>query len=424
MTAPIWRRTRTSRNDSLSGKIRGSMKVALAQRGIALLALLGMLTLVGIHLFISQLNSTRSDYARSTEEESQLAIAKQALIGDAISSANLLNGNNIGRLRVPDIGEDLDGTPTEGIAGANNNILLSVIGKFPWRTLSTGPLRDRHTECLWLATSGRFKRTANPTALNWDSLGQIDVIDGQNNLITTNLAALLIAPGTTLDGQDRSLSDQTYRQCGGNYNTKNYLDTFNVANGIAGLHLNYFPGSINNRLAPDANNKRFVLADSAHYNDRLLFVTVDDIFSPLMRRSDFALAIRDMMDKVAALNPVPSGNKGVPDSVCETGTPTDTFCANWKEMLFLAQLPIAAPIIIDETPTANSCSRVLIFGGRRTAGQQRTTETDKANKSNYLEAPNATSFNAPIALGTSFSGVSQFDWRHPERDILRCLPVP
>lgn len=386
------------------------------QGGVALLALLGLLALVGINFFIVQLNSTRANSGRSASEENHLAIAKQALIGDAISLVDL-SDDNLGRLRVPDIGVEIGGAPSEGNAGANNNLLLSIIGKFPWRTLATGPLRDRHTECLWLVTSGRFKRTAAPPSapINWDTLGQIDVIDGQNNLIATNLAALLIAPGPALDGQDRALADQAYRQCGGNYDARNYLDSFDPANAIAGAR-NYFPGSTNNRLAPDTNNKRFVLAETAHFNDHFLFVTTDDLFTPLIRRSDFVVAVRNLLDSVVAQNPASSPNRGTDNVVCGT-----QFCTNWREMLFLAQLPAASPIIIDGMPTAN-CNKVLIFSGRRAGLQQRTTAADRANINNYLEAPNAASFNAPVALDTVFSGVSQFNWRNPGADILRCLP--
>lgn len=419
MIAPVRYLAGKSRWRHLPRKKGTNLKAANTQLGVALLALLGLLALIGVSLFINQLNSRQFDLARLTEEEYQLATAKQALIGDAISLANLMD-DNVGRLRVPDIGVDIGGAPSEGNAGANNNLLLSIIGKFPWRTLATSPLRDRHTECLWLVTSGRFKRTAAPppSPINWDTLGQIDVVDGQNNLIATNLAALLIAPGPSLDGQNRALGDQAYRQCGGNYDARNYLDSFDNANAIGG-QLNYFAGSVNNRQAPDANNKRFVLAETAHFNDRFLPVTTDDLFTPLIRRSDFAVAVRNLLDSVATQNPVPSANRGTDNIVCGVA---DRFCANWREMLFLTQLPAASQITIDGIATAN-CNRVLIFSGRKKTGlQQRTTAADRANINNYLEAPNADSFNAPVAINNNFSGASQFNWRNPGADILRCLP--
>ena len=42
--------------------------------------------------------------------------------------------------------------------------------------------------------------------MNWDTQGQIDVIDGTGKMIATNLAALIAAPGQAVDRQDRTLA--------------------------------------------------------------------------------------------------------------------------------------------------------------------------------------------------------------------------
>ncbi len=90
-------------------------------------------------------------------------------------------------------------------------------------------------------------------------------------------------------------------------------------------------------------------------------------------------------------------------------------------MLLLTQLPTPAQITIDGVLSAN-CNRVVIFGGRRTTGQSRNNATEKLDKNNYLEGANASSFNAPIATATTFSGASTFDFRSPSTDLIRCLP--
>lgn len=386
------------------------------QEGVALISLTVLLVLVGTYYFVNRFNNAQPDLVRSTAVDTRLASAKEALIGDAIAVD--FNGSAI--LSNPDIGVHL-GNNVEGYESGNflgNATDFTVAGKYPWKTLKTPPFRDSHSECFWLIVSGRFKKTPLSNApRNWDTPGQIDVIDSYGNPMATSLAALIIAPGPPLDAQNRKMDDPAYRECGGNYDARNYLDSFDPGDAIAG-EVNYFAGSINNRVASNASNKRFVLAKTPHFNDRLLFVTVDDVFKPLIRRSDFVQSINDLMNTIAASNPVPSANKGTDNYTCSN---TDAFCKNWKEMLFLAQLPVASPITIDGTQTAN-CSKVLIFSGQRTGLQRRATAAEKADKNNYLEAPNVVSFSAPIAFGVDFSGAGTFDWRRPTTDILKCIP--
>ncbi len=386
------------------------------QEGVALISLTVLLVLVGTYYFVNRFNNTQPDLVRSTAVDTRLASAKEALIGDAIAVD--FNGSAI--LSNPDIGVPIGGN-VEGYESGSflgNDTDFNVAGKFPWKTLKTPPFRDSHGECFWLVVSGRFKKTPlSNVPRNWDTPGQIDVIDGYGNPMATNLAALIIAPGPLLDAQNRKLDNPAYRECGGNYDARNYLDSFDPGEAIAG-EVNYFAGSINNRVASNAGNKRFVLARTPHYNDRLLFVTVDDVFRPLIRRSDFAQKIDDLMKAIKNSGTAPSANKGTDNYNCNG----DKFCKNWKEMLFLTQLPVASPITIDGTQTTTNCSKVLIFSGKKAASQQRATTAEKADKNNYLEAPNVVSFNAPIAFGVDFSGAGTFDWRHPATDVLKCIP--
>lgn len=407
-----------------------------SQRGIALMAMLTLLAIWGLYLFVGQLSTTQYQAARTQNAAFALAEAKQAVIGEAISTTPI---SKAGYLHLPDLGTKLESggwIPAEGEASpsfSGNSKDRSVVGKLPWKTLATPPLHDRDNDCLWYVVSGRFKVTPTTDALNWDTQGQIDIIDGTGNVIAANLAALLIAPGPALDGQNRKLTNAVYSECGGNYDARNYLDAFDSANAIGG-DPNYFTNSTNNRVALDSNNKRFMMADGEHYNDRFLFITVDDIFNPLIKRKDFALAISNLLDDPdfrKYLQTVPiMGNKGTDGVIClcnktpcEKSDPPDTFqdfCKNWKEMLFLTQLSVPTPIKIDGILSGN-CRRVLLFAGRKIVGQNRSSAADKNEKLNYLENTNATSFSAPTANAENFSGAATFNWRTPEVDIVRCL---
>lgn len=395
------------------------------QRGAALMVMLVIVVMGVAAVLLSSLSSTALQIERDKMTADALAQAKEALIGDAVSQSPV---SSAGYLRLPDLGFGIGSAPAEGSSAPNfagNNKDYSVIGKVPWKTLGISPSRSGQVECLWYVVSGRFKNMPATNALNWDTQGQIDVIDGNGSILASNVAVLLVAPGKPIDGQNRALSDPAYMQCGGNYDARNYLDAFNNANAIAG-ELNYFAGSTNNRVAPDSNNKRFVMASNDHYNDRFLFITIDDIFRPIIRRNDFSMQISALLNDAVFIPHLQAitiaGTKGTDNADCNNTSNPDNkkFCKNWKEMLLLTQLSLPSPIGIDGAPTP-ICNRVLIFGGQKNTAQNRLTAADKADPANYLEAPNLAAFATPNAASSNFSGVSAFSANSPSKDLLRCL---
>lgn len=437
------------------------------QSGIALLAIMALLILVGLYLFIKGLNASQLNRLRLENGAASMEEGRQALIAEALSPTSI---GDAGFLPLPDRGVTLVGSSwvaSEGIASQNfsgNAKDRSVIGKYPWGSLRSGALRDAGGDCLWYVVSGRFKSTPRTDALNWDTAGQLDVIDANGNPVATNLAALVIAPGIPLSAQDRNTSNVVYRECAGNYDARQYLDPPVVTQAIGG-QFNYFPGG--DTVAPDTGNKTFVLANNAGYNDRLIFIHPDDIFNRLIKRSDFAGVIRTMLDYFKAQNDtiklqndaitlnnqlktaqntvnaslglplVPldpllprtiiAGDKGTDNLGCPAEDasniydPLPSFCKNWKEMLFLTELPTPAYLMIDGAPSVDLCSRVLIFGGRKTTSQTRLTAADKTNKNNYLESPNNISFAVPIASSSTFTGTAFFNLNNPSADLIRCL---
>ncbi|MDP2784356.1 MAG: hypothetical protein Q8O38_07170 [Sulfurimicrobium sp.] len=401
-----------------------------SQRGVVLMLLLLLVSMGALAVFVSGLNRAAVQLERDKVTAAALAQAKEALIGDAASQSTV---NLSGLLRLPDLGfGPIVTTLSEGNAAPNftgNTENHSVIGKIPWKNLGISALRDGQGECLWYVVSGRFKKTPVTDVLNWDTQGQIDVIDGNGNAIANNVIALVVSPGRILDGQGHALSDPVYRQCGGNYDARNYLDSFAIADAISG-EVNYFTGNTNNRVALDANNKRFVMAANDHYNDRFLMITAEDLFRPIIRRSDFALQISSFLDDAefhAHLQTVAvTGQKGTDSVNCNAITlvasaENKTFCNNWKEMLLLTALAVPAPITIDGAPSPTACSRVLIFGGKKSGAQVRQTVADKAAPANYLEGANKAAFATPVAASSNFIGASTFDANTPSFDLLRCL---
>lgn len=378
-------------------KINVSKKI-VRQQGAALIILMLVLILSAVTYLVSGLDSSTVTLNREKQTQAALAEAKAALIGDAVKWDLSTKSNTLPN---PDMDYKIasyhegDESPTTGGSDAN------VIGKLPWRSLGIEAVKDGWGECLWYVVSGRFKRNPATSTLNWDTQGQIDVIDEKGNKLATNLAAIVISSGPILSGQDRSSGQAVYPQCGGNYDAKNSLDTSTASNAIFG-EVNYYAGSQNNSVAPDSSNKIFVLAKTANYNDRFAFITVDDIFNRVMKRLDFSQEVNTLLSKFAD----PKVSAVVSSNTCSS---TDFFCINWIGMVFVKDYTNTNPASVKLTGVANSlsCSRVIIFGGKKNAASQ------------YLDAQNYQSFNYS---GNSYQGAVSFDPSNPTQDVIKCIP--
>lgn len=383
------------------------MKTFKKQQGFALFLIAILLATAAATVTVKALKhrSGNIQISRDKITADALAQARDALIGRTVSQPSVVT--QTGYLNLPDLGPDMnpDGNATSNFSGNNKD--YSVIGKVPWKSLGISPSRDGQGECLWYVVSGRFKNYPKTDVFNWDTQGQIYINDGNGNPIASNVAALIVAPSRPQAGQNRARPDQTDTQCGGNYDASNYLNS-------------YFTGSTNNRVALNTNNKPFTMTN----NDRFLFFTVDDIFRPIIRRSDFRDQITALLDDPYFLAVTSAtGSKGTNTIHCNdiSNTNNRNFCNNWWQMLLLTQLPVSASIIIDDAATAN-CNFVLIFGGQKTGAQVRLTNANQADPANYLEGANLAAFDTPSAHSSSFNGFSAFDASNPSADLLRCLP--
>ena len=78
------------------------------QSGFALMVMLVLLALYGLYLFVGQITTSSYPSDRAQNAAEALAEAKQALIGDAISTPLV---KDAGYLRLPDIGVNTSGCP-------------------------------------------------------------------------------------------------------------------------------------------------------------------------------------------------------------------------------------------------------------------------------------------------------------------------
>lgn len=216
------------------------------QRGAALLLLLLLLLAGAGLLFVSGLKSAAVELTAQHKTIAALAQAKQALLGYALLDPGGTSVNP-GRLPCPD--QDNDGN-AQGAACATPHI-----GWFPWRTLDIGELRDGNGERLWLLVDGAFRSGGG--ALN-STVQPSLTLDGRA------VVAVLFAPGPVLDrlGQVRPASGPF----------------------SASAYPNYLEGIGGSPLAVHTQ------APSDTYNDRVLALTPQELFTAVTQRMARALA--------------------------------------------------------------------------------------------------------------------------------------
>ncbi len=255
------------------------------QHGMALLVFITLAMTIATALFVQVLNSNNIQLTRDKISSIALAQAKEALIGYAITYHDTHPGEVHGYLPCPDKqGGSAEGSAELSCGGKN----ISAIGRLPWRTIDLTPLRGGARECLWYAVSGTYKNNPKTDLMNWDTNGQFLVYGSDGTTLLTpednQAVAVIFAPGNAQAGQNRSNADTPY--CGGNYTASNYLDSdgeFNNASVSVFAHA----------------TSRFRQGHSAQINDRLIFITRQDIWNALQKHQDFLQQIDLMTRKTA-----------------------------------------------------------------------------------------------------------------------------
>lgn len=171
-----------------------NMYAARKQQGIILLTLMLVIMAAGSFILLKALNvaAGNSSYGKSITR-SALQEAKLALIGYAVNdpAANL----GPGRLPCPDLSGDGAAVGSCSLGGAN-----PTTGWFPYATIGNGRITDATGAGLWysVAESHRYFLTAPINSDTGDATNVLSV-DGEDDIV-----AVIMAPGPSLIGQDRS----------------------------------------------------------------------------------------------------------------------------------------------------------------------------------------------------------------------------
>jgi hypothetical protein len=168
----------------------------LRQQGAALLMLLILLLLGSSYAYLQRANSSPQGNQRAAEVHGSLARAKEALIARAVADAN-----RPGSLPCPDLitnDAGLKNLPDDGKSdNFTRNDCPSYVGWLPWVTLDLPELTDASGARLWyvLARTLRDDESAQPINSN---VAVNLTLDGNSDI-----AALIIAPGSNIAGQSR-----------------------------------------------------------------------------------------------------------------------------------------------------------------------------------------------------------------------------
>lgn len=255
---------------------------AIPQRGAALLVLMLVLFLGATTWFLSQSSPAqwRNQSNRLTDES--LALAKSALIGRAAA-----DNNRPGSLPCPDIDND-------GKADGDFGFCSKNIGRLPWRTLNLPDLLDGNRDRLWYRLTDELQDNEDAPPINSTlSLGL--VVDG-----TANIAAIVFSPGVPLLGQGGRPSD----------NITDYLDGTNQSGP-------YISG-------PAATD----------FNDRLLFISRNQLFSVVNRRIQNVYARKLEEYRVANAGLYPENGTNLQDALSfDTDTTKLLNDNNWNNVI-------------------------------------------------------------------------------------------
>ncbi|WP_319241290.1 hypothetical protein [uncultured Propionivibrio sp.] len=299
------------------------------------------------------------------------------------------------------------------------SLLVSVLGRLPWKTLDLPNFRDSAGECLWYAISGRAKNSPKTYQLNWDTQGQLLVQDIAGKLQHdtdphTRPLAVVIAPGRPLSGQELRRT-RSSEQC---------ADIGAPDEHLEGIDSRWYSSTHTGDLV-------ITIGDNAKFNDRAVWLNATDIFDRIKRRKDFKADIDTMMDDVAAYLealpldrlPVPSKTqKGVAlliDNYLKSN-PTlakQALIHHWRDNLLYIAGPGQDSFVLDLDGQTRACRALLFFAGERTPWQRRSNPNEIEDWRMYLEGDNANTYPNQ----GKYVGTGAFHHENSSADVIRCI---
>jgi hypothetical protein len=415
-----------------------------SQKGLTLIILVLVLVVIGSGTYISQLNANNIQAIRDKKTATALLEAKNALLGYAVTinlKVNLPSETcpvacrRPGDLPCPDT--DNDGEAETGCSNATDRL-----GRFPWKTLGLGELRDGNGDRLWYAVSSNFKNNPKVLPLNNDTLGNINITDfgglvSANATGTTGAVAVIFSPGTPLTRQD---GIQQLRSTVNENTANHYLD-----NALGEDNAVFVDSTADGFVKGIVRNA----TGDIILNDQLLVISQKDIFNAIDTK-----VLKEVKSAVTTFYvtnhyyPMPASfadtncldtttaaactsgllNEGrIPatgwdaTSILRAESNNNWFQQNgWREHVYYAVSPACTLLLfpnctgIGSALTLNgavngatSKNMILLMAGPSLTGQSRNTNAEKILQSNFYEQENATLYDGiyqrTIPFTTSFN---------------------
>jgi hypothetical protein len=260
------------------------------QQGAALILFAVLLFLVTTAAFFTYFDSSQYKVERERRTLEALVDAKTALIGWSVAHPQYL-----GILPFPDRSIDGDYDGNSDCVSAAMLEYPHLLGKFP-HVAQTAPCVgtaigiasdaiDGYGERLWYAVSRNLIRTSvvtgslviNPGVADAPTYPWLIVRDKQGQIISSRVAAVIIAPGPPVGAQNRT---------GGLAGPAAYLDTVTIA------------GNTYSNADSTVPYEDFIMAEDMQrvspvhptyqqpyeFNDRLIYITIDELLKALESR--------------------------------------------------------------------------------------------------------------------------------------------
>ena len=281
------------------------------QRGIALLLSFVVLILAAGYVLTSYLSPTSVKLARDKEYAEILNSARDTLISAAVSASGVAEGP--GNLSAPDVVADtaatknyngdsetgcFDQSKPNGLPLTTSGANVRCLGRLPWRTFGLSSPSSGENDVIgtmpWYAISGNLAFQAclkyfNSEILAFSYTGFIcptatslpypwlTVRDGRGVVLSNRVAAVIIVPGPAINSQSRPPPPNL---AGPNQ----YLDAATVTVTTVTAECPGPPCTLTFSNA-DLDND-FIQADpSATFNDRLIYITIDELMAKIEDRA-------------------------------------------------------------------------------------------------------------------------------------------
>lgn len=294
-----------------------NVKPAIKQNGAVIVLMMFLIGLAVSAYLIKSLNAASSQVRQDVKTYQALNNAKQSLISWAVSHKYYP-----GQMPWPDRNGDgnYDGS-SDCVAGAGTfqyDYLLGQLpsipttspcfdpnnGLFVYSGLSTYPglgqsFQDAHGNHLWYAVSRNLvydyehseNPIINPGMLNaspaftpylrqggTQSYPWLRVLDRNGHLVSDRVAAVIIAPGNPIGGQDRSALAP---------DASEFLDSFRIG---AAIYSNRAYATANEDFVMGEDGRNVLASDTTfqkpyYFNDKLVFITIDELMAALEKRA-------------------------------------------------------------------------------------------------------------------------------------------